>query len=116
MINLAILLLIVAAILGLFLIVNFFRHRPLSMEAVILHGMFTEAGFILVFVKAYYAKFAGLFLPDLALLGLAAAAGLSLVMFFHLRGKKIPAGFILGHAGIGTAAFLILVIKTLSGA
>jgi hypothetical protein len=115
MIKLAIGLLVVAAVLGLFLIVNFFRKKPLSLEAVILHGMFTEAGFILVFVKAYLSRFRGLFILDLVLLAIAAAWGLSLVMFFHLRDKNIPPGLLLGHACAGLAAFLVLVARSVSG-
>jgi hypothetical protein len=113
MLALTILLLVIAAFIGLFLLVSFLANKPLSLEAVIIHGMFTEAGFILVLVKAYYAKFNPLYILESALLAMAALGGLSLVMFFHLRGKKIPAPLVFGHAGIGLVAFLVLVAKAL---
>jgi hypothetical protein len=37
-------------------------------------------------------------------------------MIFHLRGKKLPVGLVLVHATIGVTGFLMLAIKTLSGA
>jgi hypothetical protein len=115
MLLLAIGLLIIAAAIGVFLIVRFLSGGPLSLEAAIIHGMFTEAGFVLVFVKAYYEKFAGLLPLDLVLLFFTAAGGLSLIMFFHLRGRKIPVGLVLSHASLGIFAFLILVVETLAG-
>jgi hypothetical protein len=108
--------LVLAAILGLVLITKFFMKKPMSVEVAIFHGMSAEAGFILVFVKAYYMNFSGLFILDLILLASAALAGLSLVMIFHLRGKKLPVGLVLVHATIGVTGFFMLAIKTLSGA
>ena len=84
-------------------------------EVAIFHGMSAEAGFILVFVKAYYMNFSGLFILDLILLACAAMAGLSLVMLFHLKGKKLPIALVLAHATIGVVGFSMIAIKTLSG-
>ncbi len=108
--------LVLAAILGLVLIIKFFMNKPMSVEVAIFHGMSAEAGFILVFVKAYYMNFSGLFILDLILLASAALAGLSLVMLFHLRGKKLPIALVLGHATIGAVGFSMLAIKTFIGA
>lgn len=107
--------LVLAAILGLVLIIKFFINKPMSVEIAIFHGMSAEAGFILVFVKAYYMYFSGLFILDLILLACAALAGLSLVMLFHLRGKKLPTALVLTHASIGVIGFSMLAIKTFSG-
>ena len=107
--------LVLAAILGLFLIIKFYMSKPMSVEVAIFHGMSAEAGFILVFVKAYYMNFSGLFILDLFLLACAAVAGLSLVMLFHLGGKKLPLALVLAHATIGVVGFLMLTIKTFGG-
>jgi len=116
MLTLSIGLLVIAAMLGLALLLAFFGKKPIPLGAAILHGMFAEAAAIFVFVKAYQAAFQGILGVVFLLLIVAALGGISLVFLYHLQGKKLPAGMVFVHTGVGVVAFLLLVYKVFARA
>ncbi len=115
MIILTIILLAFAAILGLVLAAAFFQGKSLSLTTAIFHGTFAAVALILVVVQAYQMNFEAAFVRALVFLVLAAIGGGVMLIFYHLRGRRQPAGLVVGHAILAVIGFLILLIKAFAG-
>jgi len=116
MLLLATVLFIAAAILGLSLFAAFIMNKSLAIGTAMIHGMLAEAGLIFVFVQAHSIKYKGVLGLNFLLLLLTAAAGLILVLFFHLKGRKLPRELVISHAVSGVLSLALFVIRVFRGA
>ena len=108
MYRLSILLFAVAAVPGLTMAIMHFRKAtpPLPVLAV-LHGGFAASGLIVLLLALIKAGMHGA--PAIALgLLLAAALGGFGLLSFHLRGRALPSGLVVGHALLAVAGFVTL--------
>jgi hypothetical protein len=109
MYELSILIFAVAALAGLTMAVMHFRKAtpPLPVLAV-LHGGFAASGLIVLLLALVKVGLHGA--PGLALgLLVAAALGGFGLLSFHLRGRALPSGLVVGHALLAVAGFATLV-------
>jgi len=98
----------IAALAGLTMAVMHFRKAtpPLPLLAV-LHGGFAASGLIVLLLAVVKVGLQGA--PAIALgLLLAAALGGFGLLSFHLRGRALPSGLVVGHALLAVAGFATL--------
>jgi len=108
MFRLSIVLFAIAALAGLTMAVMHFRKStpPLAVLAV-LHGGFAASGLIVLLLALLKVGMHGA--PGLALGFLAAAAlGGFALLSFHVRGRALPSGLLVGHALLAVAGFVTL--------
>lgn len=105
----------VAAVGGLIAAVRHFREQDIPWGVTILHGLFGAAGLVLLLLPVVNGQAAGLAKIALILFLVAALGGFVLVSF-HLRRQRHPSAFIVVHALVAVAAFLLLAYYVLSAA
>jgi len=109
MYELSILLFAVAAIAGLTMAVAHFRkHTPPRPVLAVLHGLFAASGLVVLLLALVKVGMHGAPAIALGLLVVAALGGFGLLSF-HLRGRALPSGLVVGHALLAVAGFLTLV-------
>ena len=98
----------IAALAGLTMAVMHFRKAspPLPVLAV-LHGGFAASGLIVLLLALVKAGMHGAPAIALGLLVTAALGGFGLLSF-HLRGRALPSGLVVGHALLAVAGFVTL--------
>jgi hypothetical protein len=110
MYELSILLFAVAALAGLTMAVMHFRkHTPPLPVLAVLHGGFAASGLIVLLLALIKVGLHGAPGIALGLLVVAALGGFGLLSF-HLRGRALPSGLVVGHALLAVAGFLTLVV------
>jgi hypothetical protein len=108
MYRLSLLLFAVAALAGLTMAVMHFKKAspPLPVLAV-LHGGFAASGLIVLLLAVIKIGMHGAPAIALGLLVVAALGGFGLLSF-HLRGRALPSGLVVGHALLAVAGFVTL--------
>jgi hypothetical protein len=108
MFGLSIVLFAVAALAGLTMAVMHFRKStpPLPVLAV-LHGGFAASGLIVLLLAVIKIGMHGAPGLALGLLVTAALGGFGLLSF-HVRGRALPSGLVVGHALLAVAGFVTL--------
>ena len=108
MFKIAIVLFALAAVLGLFMAVAHFRGQtPPKIAVALLHGLFAASGLVVLLLGVMQVGMSGK--PAIALcLFLVAALGGFTLLSFHLRGRALPNGLVVGHAVLAVAGFLTL--------
>lgn len=104
----AIVLFAVAAVGGLTMAVLHFRGRtPPSPVLAALHGVLAASGLVVLLLAVVKAATGGAAGISLGLFVLAALGGFALLSF-HLRGRALPNGLVVGHGLLAVAAFVVL--------
>jgi hypothetical protein len=108
MFKVAIVLFAVAAVIGLYMAIGHFRGRtPPKLAVALLHGLFAASGLVVLLLGVMQAGMGGK--PAIALgLFLVAALGGFTLLSFHLRGRALPNGLVIGHALLAVLGFLTL--------
>jgi hypothetical protein len=108
MFKIAIVLFAVAAVIGLTMAVAHFRGQsPPKLAVALLHGLFAASGLVVLLLGVMQLGMGGK--PAIALgLFLIAALGGFTLLSFHLRGRALPNGLVIGHAVLAVAGFLTL--------
>jgi hypothetical protein len=108
MYRISIVLFAVAAVAGLTMAVMHFRKasapRPLLAA---LHGLFAASGLIVLLLAVMKAGMQGAPAAALGVLVVAALGGFALLSF-HMRGRALPSGLMVGHALLAVAGFVTL--------
>ena len=108
MINLAVILIALGAVIGLAMAIQHFKGRsPPSPALAILHGLLAGSGVIVLLLGVWDLGFGTPHTWALALFGAAALGGLYLVSH-HLRQRPLPGGVIVVHGLVAAIAFLVL--------
>lgn len=99
----------VAAVAGLTMAVMHFKKRlPPRPVLAVLHGFFAASGLVVLLLAVVKAGVQGAPTIALGLLVVAALGGFGLLSF-HLRGRALPSGLVVGHALLAVAGFVTLV-------
>ncbi len=108
MYRLSILLFAIAAVAGLIMAVAHFRKAtPPRAVLAALHGVFAAAGLVVLLLALMKVGMHGAPAIALGLLVIAALGGFGLLSF-HLRGRALPSGLLVGHALLAVAGFVTL--------
>jgi glucose uptake protein GlcU len=110
MFNLAVLLIALGAVVGLYMAVQHFRGRtpPRGIVAAT-HGLLAVSGVIILLIAARETGLRGAGAWALWLFGVAALGGLYLATQ-HMDQKRLPNGVIVVHALVAVVAFLITLV------
>ncbi len=105
----AVLLIAVAAVVGLYMAIGHFRGRsPPPTGAALLHGVLAVSGVVLLLIGVLQIGFGTVHTWALVLFAVAALGGLYLVSF-HMRRRALPSAVVVIHGMVAAVAFLILV-------
>ncbi len=108
MFNVAILLFAAAAVAGLSMtIMHFQGQTPPRPALAIFHGLFAAAALLVLLLSVIAAHSTGAPVMALGLLVLAALGGFGLLSF-HLRGRALPSGLVVGHGLLAVTGFIFL--------
>ncbi len=108
MLNAAIILFAVAAVIGLAMAVAHLRgETPPRTTLAVLHGLFAASGLVILLIAVMTVGAGGGTGLALGLFLLAALGGFVLLSF-HLRGRPLPNGLVIGHGLLAVAGFLVL--------
>src|SRR5262245_10415350 len=109
MFKIAILLFAVAAVAGLTMAIAHFRGQTPPKPAIaLLHGLFAASGLVVLLLGLIRLGAGGVPAYALGLFLIAALGGFTLLSF-HLRGRPLPNGLVVGHALLAVAGFVTLV-------
>lgn len=104
----ALVLFAIAAVGGITMAVLQFRGRTAPPVAIaVLHGLFAASALVVLLLAVINIGAGGATGIALGLFVLAALGGFALLSF-HLRGKALPGGLIVGHGVLAVAGFLVL--------
>ncbi|HKE93624.1 MAG TPA: hypothetical protein VKB34_04895 [Povalibacter sp.] len=108
MFNTALILFAIAALGGLTMAVMHFRGKtPPPLALAVLHGILAACGLVILLLAVMKIGMGGA--PGIALgLFLVAALGGFTLLSFHLRGRALPNGLVIGHGLLAVAGFLVL--------
>ncbi len=112
MLILAIVLFVIAAIFGLFILKAILKDKPTPKFFVYLHGPVAAAAILLVIIYMYTSGASPLLLTSLTLFILAALGGLTLLTL-DLSKKPIPKLLALLHPVIALAGLITLIMYVL---
>lgn len=104
----------IAAVGGLTMAVMHFRGRPLPHPVIAaVHGLLAASGLVMLLIVVLRTGVSGG--PGLALgLFLLAALGGFALLGFHLRGRRLPGGLVVGHGLLAVIAFVTLLVAGLA--
>lgn len=106
--NVSIALFALAAAAGLAMAIMHFRGAtPPRPVLATLHGLFAAAGLVVLALAVVQVAAGGAAVAALALFVLAALGGFFLLSF-HLRGRALPGGLVVGHGALAVAGFVTL--------
>lgn len=111
MLYVAILLFIVAALLGSVLLLTIMKNQLPPRAVALLHGSFAGVGLLVAIAYAATGHFAGLLITSIVILILAALGG-STMFIKHVTGKPIPKTIALAHPVIALVGVVLLIIYT----
>lgn len=104
----SILLFAIAAVAGLTMAVMHFRKATAPRPVLaVLHGLFAASGLVVLLLAVIKAGMQGTSAAALGLLVVAALGGFALLSF-HMRGRALPSGLLVGHALLAVAGFVTL--------
>jgi len=110
MFNVAIVLFAVAAIAGLSMTIMHFQGRtPPRPALAIFHGLFAAMALVVLVLAVIAAHATGAPAIALAILVLAALGGFGLLSF-HVRGRALQSGLVVGHGLLAVAGFVVLLL------
>lgn len=113
MLDIALILFAVAAVGGIAMAALHFRGRtPPPVALAVLHGIFAASGLVALFLLMLKAGLSGTPAIALGLLLVAALGGFGLLSF-HIRGRALPNGLLIGHALLAVAGFVTLLAAAL---
>ena len=108
MYRLSILLFAIAAVAGLIMAITHFRKATAPRPVLaVLHGVFAASGLVVLLLALIKVGMQGAPAIALGLLLVAALGGFGLLSF-HLRGRALPSGLVVGHALLAVAGFVTL--------
>ena len=108
MFNIAVLLIAVGAVVGLYMAVQHFKGRtPPKAGVAILHGLLAVSGVIVLLLGVWEIGFGTVHAWALLLFGIAALGGLYLVSH-HMRQRPLPNAVVVIHGLVAAVAFLVL--------
>lgn len=108
MLNDALILFAVAAVAGLSMAVMHFRGQtPPRPWIAAVHGLFAASGLVVLLLAVVKVSH-GLATQVSLVLFLLAALGGFVLLSFHLRGRALPTGLVVGHGVLAVAAFVVL--------
>jgi hypothetical protein len=108
MFKIAIVLFAVAAVAGLTMAVAHFRGQtPPKLALALLHGLFAASGLVVLLLGLIRIGAGGTPAYALGLFLVAALGGFTLLSY-HLRGRPLPNGLVVGHALLAVAGFVTL--------
>lgn len=108
----AIVLFIISAILGLFVLIALLRNKTTPKPAVFIHGPIALLALILLITYAVIKGTSPLLMTSIALFILAALGGLALFTI-DMRKKPIPKLLAILHPVIAVAGFIVLMVDML---
>lgn len=104
----SLLLFAIAAVAGLTMAVMHFRKiTPPRAVLAVVHGLFAASGLVVLLLAVLKVGVQGAPAAALGLLVVAALGGFALLSF-HLRGRALPSGMVVGHALLAVAGFVTL--------
>lgn len=113
MLNIAIVLFAVAAVIGAAMGVAHARGQtPPGVVSAVLHGLFAASGLVVLLLAVMTEGAGGAVAFSLAVFVLAALGGFVLLSY-HLRGRALPSGLMAGHGLLAATAFVILLVAVL---
>lgn len=104
----AIVLFVIAALLGLTVAVQLFRRRPTSKGVAVAHGLVAAAGLVVVLIEALRSP--QRFLTTAIVLLVIAALGGAVLFVNDLRAKPGPLALIVIHALVALAAVVLVIV------
>lgn len=108
----AIVLFAIAAVGGVTMAAMHFKGKtPPPVPLAVLHGLFAAAGLVVLIVGLLNAA-GNLALTALVIFLIAAIGGFTLLTF-HIRGRALPGGLVIGHGLLAVAAFVVLLAAVL---
>jgi hypothetical protein len=109
MLGIAIVLFVIAAIFGLFILTAVLRDRPTPKAIVFTHGPLAALAVILVIIYMVMGKVEPLLLVSLALFILAALGGLAMFAI-DMKNRPIPKFLALLHPLVAAVALVLLIV------
>ena len=104
----ALVIFVIAALLGLTVAIHILRKRETPKSVAVLHGLFGAAGLVVLLV--YALKNPGHLLAAAIVLLVIAALGGAIAFINDLRKKPGPVGLIVIHAMVAVAAVVLVLI------
>jgi hypothetical protein len=114
MLEIAIVLFALAALLGLTLAVQHLKKNDAPIPLALVHGLAAAVGLVLLIVAVMQMPSAGLAGVALAIFVIAALGGFVLFAM-HLMKKALPRGLIFVHGLAAVVAFVVLLVGLLHG-
>jgi hypothetical protein len=106
----ALILFAIAAVGGLTMAVMHFRGQtPPRVGIAVLHGVLAAAGLVVLLMAVMSPGAPRAVQAALGIFVVAALGGFGLLSF-HLRGRPLPNGLVIGHGALAVVAFLILAV------
>jgi hypothetical protein len=88
-------------------VMHFKNASPPRPVLAVLHGLFAASGLVVLLLAVIKVGMQGAPAIALGLLVVAALGGFGLLSF-HLRGRALPSGLVVGHALLAVAGFVTL--------
>jgi len=112
MVKIALLLFVVAALIGLTLVAKRLKNQNLPLGLALLHGAFAAAGLVVLIIGTIQAgMWATVTLP--LILFVIAALGGFILFSFHLKDKILPVPLAAIHGLLAVAAFVVLLSRVI---
>lgn len=108
-----ILILAVAAVVGLTMALAVFQGRLPPLASAIFHGALAASGLALLIVAVCVHRVGGPARWALGFFLVAALGGLTLAFGYHARKKNLPTNFVVGHATLAVIGILLLLAAAL---
>lgn len=105
----AILVFLLAAVFGLFILARVLQNKPTPKPAVIIHGPIAAVGLVLVIIDIVKGHTEGLLISALIIFIVAAIGGFTMYVLDTL-GKRIPKPLAIIHPLVALAALIVLII------
>lgn len=112
MLQLAIILFVIAACFGLYVLIHVLTNRPTPKPAVFTHGGFAALALLIVLYSAYAVPNA-LLVTSAVIFVLAALGGLTM-FYYDMTNKPIPKVIAIIHPLVAVIALLLLIVYVLT--
>ena len=112
MLGVAIVLFLIAAVMGIVLLTAVLQDKPVLLPALFLHGSFAAVALLILFCYLFVSGISGLFITSLGILSVAALLGATLV-FVDIKNKTVLKLVAVLHPFIAIVGFILLIIDVL---